>query len=113
MGQLTYTTAQVQALLDDVDGKEDAIVSDSITTNTTWSGTDPYTQVVTLASYTVTSNTKVDIQPDAATIAQLQSDGITALYVVNNSGTLTMYAIGSAPSTAMTLQVTCTEVTSA
>jgi len=87
--------------------------TDTITTTTTWSGSDPYTQTVTLANYTATSNTKVDIQPTAAQIAQLITDEVTSLLISNTSGTLTMYATGAAPTTAMTLQVTCTEVTSA
>ena len=89
------------------------IYTDSITTTTTWSGNDPYTQTVTVSSYTITSNSKVDIQPDSTAIAQLIADGVTGLYVSNTSGTLTMYAIGAAPTAALTLQVTITEVTAA
>lgn len=93
--------------------KQAKIYTDSVTTTTTWTGAGPYTQTVTLASYTPTSNSKVDIQPDASAIAQLIADGVTGLYISNTSGTLTMYAIGSAPTAAMTLQVTITEVTAA
>lgn len=86
--------------------------TDTITTTTSWSGNGPYTQTVTLTNYTATSNTKVDIQPSSTEIEQMVSDGVTAIYIVNNSGTLTAYAVGAAPSAAMTLQVTVTEVTS-
>ena len=88
--------------------------TDTITTTTTWSGSSsPYTQVVTLANYTPTSNSKVDIQPDATTINQLITDSVKALYVSNSSGILTMYAVGASPTVSLTLQVSITEVTSA
>ena len=59
---------------------------------------------------TVTADSKVDIQPDAAAIMQLASDGVYGLYIENNAGTLTAYAIGAAPTVAMTLQAVVTEV---
>lgn len=96
-----------------IQGGGSAVYTDSVTLSATWSGSGTYTQTVTLANYTVTSNTKVDIQPDSTTIAQLITDGVKALYIANNSGTLTAYAIGAAPSTSLTMQVTCVEVTSA
>ena len=76
-----------------------------------WSGSDPYTQTVTISGATITSNTKVDIQPDATALAQLISDGISALYIVNNSGVLTLYAIGAATTADITVQVTYYETT--
>ena len=83
----------------------------SITLSTTWSGTGPFTQTVSLASYyAVTANTKVDLQPDATTIQQLIDDGVSALYVENNNGTITVYAIGAAPTAQLTIQATCMEV---
>jgi len=86
---------------------------DSITTTTTWSGSGPYTQVVTLSGYTVTNNSKIDIQPNANSINQLIADGVNCLYIENNNSVLTLYAIGSAPTMALTLQVSITEVTTA
>lgn len=94
-------------------GGGSAVYTDSVTLSAVWSGSGPYTQTITLANYTVTSNTKIDIQPDSTAIAQLITDGVKALYIANNSGTLTAYAIGAAPSTSLTMQVTCVEVTSA
>lgn len=84
---------------------------DTIALATSWTGNGPYTQVVTLTSGTPTENSKIDLQPDATAIAQLAEDGVQALYIANNNGTLTAYAIGAAPTTALTLQVTVTEVT--
>ena len=88
------------------------MVLDSITTTTTWSGSGPYTQTVSLGSHTPTANSKVDLQPNATVISQMISDGVKALYVSNTSGTLTMYAVGAAPTVALTIQATVTEVTS-
>lgn len=82
----------------------------SITTTTTWSGSGPYTQTVTVSSATTTSASKIDLQPNATTITQMIEDGVQALYVVNNNGTLTMYAVGAAPTVALTIQCTVTEV---
>ena len=89
------------------------VYTDSITLSTTWSGSDPYTQTVTLSNYTVTSNSKVDIQPDSTAIAQLISDSVKGLYILNNAGTLTAYAVGAPTTASLTLQVTITEVTAA
>ena len=88
-----------------------SVSASTITTTTTWSGSGPYTQTVTLSGYTATANTKVDIQLTAAQIVQLITDGVTSLLVSNSNGTLTMYATGAKPTTAMTIQATCTEVT--
>jgi hypothetical protein len=66
--------------------------------------------VVSVTGATVTANSKVDLQPTAAQIAALQSDGVTSLVVENNSGVLTAYALGAAPSAAMMMQCTVTEV---
>lgn len=88
-----------------------ATIVKTITVSTSWSGNGPYTQTVTVSDYVVTSNSKVDLQPDAAVLAQLISDGVKALYIENNSGTLTIYAVGAAPTTALTIQCTITEVT--
>lgn len=83
---------------------------DSITTTTTWTGSGPYTQVVTLNNYSPTSYSKIDLQPNASIINQLILDGVQALYIENNLGVLTLYAIGASPSSELTLQVSITEV---
>ena len=73
-----------------------------------WSGNGPYTQSVTISG--VLSNSKVDIQPNAAAIQQMITDGCAAIYIDNNNGILTAYAIGSAPTANLTVQVTIIEV---
>lgn len=83
-----------------------------ISLSSSWTGSSsPYTQTVTVTGATVTNNSKVDLQPDASAIAQMISDSCVALFIKNNNGTLTAYAIGSAPTTALTIQATVTEVT--
>lgn len=81
-----------------------------ISLTTTWSGGGPYTQPVTVTGATVTANSKIDLQPDATALAQLISDGVTALFITNNNGTLTATAIGAETTAALTIQCTVTEV---
>ena len=90
----------------------------AISFSANWSGNGPYTQVVSMNTVSVwgdittaiTSKSVVILQPTAAQIAQLMSDGVTALTIENNSGTLTAYAFGAAPTTSMTIDSTILEV---
>lgn len=74
----------------------------------TWSGTGPYTQVVTVSG--VTANSEVSFRPNAVQLQQLIDDGVQALYVENDNGTCTAVAVGAAPSVAMKLVSEVTEV---
>ena len=86
-----------------------------------WSGAGPWTQTATIKdandqTVTTTSNTKVDVQPDATALGQLIAAGVQALYISNSSGTLTAYAVGAQPahssaSDNLVLQVTYYETT--
>ena len=91
-------------------GAASAVVGGTISLPLSWSGSGPYTDTATLTGTTATSQSMVSLQPTAAQLQQLITDGVTALYIENNSGTLTAYALGAAPSTAMTIQCTLTEV---
>jgi len=82
----------------------------TINLGTSWGGNDPYTQSVTVTGTTITANSKVDLQPDSSVMEQLTTDGVTALWIENNNGVLTAYAIGGSPSVAMTVQCTVTEI---
>lgn len=73
-----------------------------------WSSSDPYYQTVSVTG--VTANSMIDIQPTAAALAQLQADGVTALWVENDNGTVKVYAKGAIPTAALSLQATVTEV---
>jgi len=81
----------------------------SVTIGLPWSGnSEPYSNVVTIQG--VTANTKVDLQPNAAVLAQMASDGVTALWIENDNGTLTAKSMGAWPTAALTMQCTLTEV---
>lgn len=73
-----------------------------------WSGNGPYTQTITIPD--ATAKSKIDLQPDATTLAQLSSDGVQSLWVQNDDGVLTACALGAAPTAALSVQYTRTEV---
>lgn len=67
----------------------------------------PYYQQVSIN--TVTSATKVELNPTVSQIVSLQNDDV-ALTAENNNGVVTVYSFGGKPSSDMTMQVTLTEV---
>lgn len=69
---------------------------------------DKWKQAVTISG--TTTNSKVDLQPDAAVIAQMSDDGTVALYISNDNGVLTANAVGEKPAVELTIQATITEV---
>lgn len=58
---------------------------------------DKHTQTITIAGYTPTANTVVDLYPDYTVMHQMTEDGTSGLYVENNSGMLTAVAVGEKP----------------
>ena len=73
-----------------------------------WTGsTNPWSQVVTMNG--VTANSKIDLQPTAVQIVELQNADIM-LMIENNGGTTTAYAIGGKPTADYTMQALITEV---
>ena len=58
----------------------------------------------------LTSTSKIDLQPTAIQIVELQNSDI-ALMAENNNGTVTVYALGGKPTVDYTMQVLITEVT--
>lgn len=67
------------------------------------------TQNVTIAGGTAT--TQVDVQGNYAAFRQMLDDGTTNIYIVNNGGTFTAYAVGETPTADLAVQVTCSDVT--
>lgn len=104
----TYRTSAAQDVIDA--GKQSAITKKSVSLSTSWSGNGPYTQAVTISGYTITANSKIDLQQNATVISQLVADEVQGLYVENNNGVLTAVAVGAAPTVALTVQCTITEV---
>lgn len=73
-----------------------------------WTGEEsPYSQSVEISG--VTANSKVDLQPTATQIADLQ-DSETTLTTENDNGNVTVYAIGTKPTVDYNIQATITEV---
>lgn len=88
---------------------QSSIVPGSLSLTESWENHVTYfTQALTFEG--MPANGKVDLQPDYATINQLIDDGVTSLYVENTDGVLTAYATGAAPTAALTIQCTITEV---
>ena len=73
-----------------------------------WTGSDPYTQTVTISNST--ANTKVDIQPSEEIYDQLVADNVGYLAINNVNGTLTAVAKGNKPSVNLNIQVTYNNV---
>jgi hypothetical protein len=105
--EVSTVGTKVTTLEGKVSAVENSHKKTSVTLSTSWSGSDPFTQTVALSG--ITANSKVDLQPSSAILSQLLDDGVLALYIENNAGTLTAYAIGAKPTTALTIQATITE----
>lgn len=73
-----------------------------------WEGkTSPYSQVVTLAG--LTANSKVDLQPSVEQLEIFHQKDV-AFTTENESGILTVYAVGDKPSLDYIIQATIMEV---
>lgn len=73
-----------------------------------WTGSDPYTQTVTIPGST--ANIKVDIQPSEEIYDQLVTDNVGYLAIKNVNGTLTAVAKGGKPSVDLNVQITYNDV---
>ena len=83
----------------------------SVSIGTSWAqvgSTSEYTQVVTISG--LQDGDKVDLQPDATALLQMQNDGVAAIWIVNTGGTATAHALGASPTAALTVQAVITEV---
>ena len=73
-----------------------------------WAGeSSPWSQVITINS--VTANSKIDLQPSAEQIDEMQ-DSDVALMAENDNGTVIVYALYSKPTVDYTMQALITEV---
>ena len=106
-----YDIMYPRTLIEQVTNGQRQIIVASVSLGKSWTGTGPYTQVVTING--IESDSKIDLQPDANVINKLMESGTTALYIVNNNGVATAVAIGAAPNSALTIQCTITKVAAA
>lgn len=101
---------EVEELSGAVPEKQD--ITDKLTLTlaaASWTGSaSPYTQGVTITGGTATS--QADIQADATAIQHMLDDGTNAIYIANNNGTFTAYAVGEKPTADLSIQVTVYEV---
>ena len=102
-----YDIMYPRTLIEQVTDGQKQIFVDTVSIGTSWTGTGPYTQVVTIDG--IDSNSKIDIQPEANVINKLVESGTTALYIVNDNGVATAVAIGAAPNAALEVQCTLTK----
>lgn len=79
----------------------------TISLTDTWTGSDPYEQVVSISG--ASADSLIDIQPSGAVLAQMIADGARAMWVENDNGTFTVKVLGAALTTPLTLQCTVTE----
>lgn len=93
-----------------LNGKQGSIIKGSVTlTVAGWvADGDDWKQPVTITGGTATS--QADIQADAAAIQQMLDDGTNAIYIANNNGTFTAYAVGEKPTADLIVQVTVYDV---
>lgn len=68
-----------------------------------WVESPDKTYYMQAVDYAVGANSKVDMQPTATQVIELINNGIS-MFVSNDSGVLTAYAIGGTPSDDMTIQ---------
>lgn len=101
---------EVEELSGAVPDKQEQIDKLTLTlTAAGWTGSaSPYSQGVSITGGTAT--TQVDIQADDTVIQQMLDDSTNAIYIANNNGTFTAYAVGEKPTADLNIQVTVYDV---
>lgn len=106
-----YDIMYPRTLIEQVTDGQKQIIVDTVPFGKSWTGTGPYTQVVTING--IESDSKIDLQPDASVINKLVESGTTALYIVNDDGVATAVALGAAPNDVLEIQCTITKAAAA
>lgn len=68
-----------------------------------------YSQVVTVDNAVITSNSKIDLQPNADQLCDFYDLGVV-LTTENDNGVITVYVVGGKPSKSYNIQATVAEV---
>lgn len=84
------------------------VFSVSLPTNRWVAVSGAYTQTITVSGSTTKS--KIDLQPTSSVISVLINSKCTGMYVENNNGNLTVYAVSNKPNVDITVQATICEV---
>lgn len=79
----------------------------TVTLQTGWSSSEPFTKSFSITG--VTANTKIDIIADSTLFNAMIQQSIRALWIQNNNGSLTAYALGSKPTSVLTFDCELTE----
>ena len=83
----------------------------AITLSADWTGSaSPYTQAVTVNGYVVSEKTKVDLTADETAIAVMKASGTERIFISQDNGQLTAYAIGGKPNASMAVNAILQEV---
>ena len=90
-------------------GLHRTVLASEVTLGTTWTGDGPYTQTVTVVG--ATDYSMVNLQPNDDALAQLIDDGVRAMWIENDNGTLTAHAIGGVNTVELTMQCTVEDTT--
>ena len=90
--------------------KQGSIIKGSVTlTVAGWvADGDDWKQTVTIAGGA--AGKQVDLEADKTAIKQMLDDGTNAIYIANNNGTFTAYAVGEKPTADLSIQVTVYDV---
>ena len=93
-----------------LNAKQGSIIKGSVTlTVAGWvADGDDWKQPVTIAGGA--AGKQVDLEADKTAIKQMLDDGTSALYIANNNGTFTAYAVGEKPTADLSIQVTVYDV---
>lgn len=93
-----------------LNAKQGSIIKGSVTlTVAGWvADGDDWKQPVTIAGGA--AGKQVDLEADKTAIKQMLDDGTNALYIANENGTFTAYAVGEKPTADLSIQVTVYDV---
>lgn len=93
-----------------LNAKQGSIIKGSVTlTVAGWvADGDDWKQPVTIAGGA--AGKQVDLESDKTVIKQMLDDGTNAIYIANNNGTFTAYAVGEKPTADLIVQVTVYDV---